>query len=111
MHNRKSGQPLLQFSGNPAGPIIHMDSGAVYRGRVYTAHSNYDDSPMTSSIEVFDARTLQHIGSHSIGVDPGALTRLGPHDNGWAAGVAQHHRVAGRPTAPHAATHTTQILH
>src|SRR5262245_26630733 len=41
-HNRSSGEPLLQFSSVSGGPIIHMDSGAIYRGKLYAAHSNYD---------------------------------------------------------------------
>jgi hypothetical protein len=109
-HNRKSGQPLLQFSAVSGGPIIHMDSGAVYRGRIYAAHSNYDDSPMESSIEVFDARTLQHIGSHSIGIDRGSLTWIDHHDNSWWAGFANYDVVPDGQTAPYGQTDNTQIV-
>src|SRR5262245_39677941 len=41
-HKRSTGEPLLQFSAVSGGPIIHMDSGAIYRGKLYAAHSNYD---------------------------------------------------------------------
>jgi hypothetical protein len=109
-HNRKSGQPLLQFSAVSGGPIIHMDSGAVYRGRIYAAHSNYDDSPMESSIEVFDARTMQHIGSHSIGIDRGSLTWIDHHDNSWWAGFANYDVVPDGQTAPYGQTDNTQIV-
>ena len=50
-HDRASGEPQLQFSGGSGGPYVHMDSGAVRRGKLYAAHSNYDESPMESSIE------------------------------------------------------------
>jgi len=110
MHNRKSGQPLLQFSSVSGGPIIHMDSGAVYRGRIYAAHSNYDDSPMESSIEIFDARTLQHIGSHSFGIDRGSLTWIDHHDGGWWAGFANYDVVPDGQTAPYGQTDNTQIV-
>jgi len=59
-HDRKSGAPLLQFAGAEGGPLIHMDRGAVYHGLLHAAHSNYDESPMESSVEIFDARTLRH---------------------------------------------------
>jgi hypothetical protein len=71
-HKRSTGEPLLQFGGASGGPLIHMDSGAVYRGKLYAAHSNYDASPMESAIEVFDARTLRHVASHSFGIDRGS---------------------------------------
>jgi hypothetical protein len=110
MHNRRSGQPLLQFSAVAGGPIIHMDSGAVYRGRIYAAHSNYDDSPMESSIEIFDARTLQHIGSHSLGIDRGSLTWIDHHDGGWWAGFANYDVVPDGQTAPYGQTYNTQVV-
>jgi hypothetical protein len=40
----------------------------VIDGKIYAAHSNYRFFPMTSSIEVWDARTMEHVGSHSIGI-------------------------------------------
>jgi hypothetical protein len=110
IHSRRSGQPLLQFSGVSGGPIIHMDSGAVYRGRLYAAHSNYDDSPMTSSIEVFDARTLQHIGTQSFGIDRGSLTWIDRHDGTWWAGFANYDVVPDGQTAPYGQTNSTQIV-
>jgi hypothetical protein len=71
-HDRNTGAALLQFAGVSGGPVIHMDSGAVYHGKLYAAHSNYDESPMESSIEVFDTRTLRHEASHSFGIDRGS---------------------------------------
>jgi hypothetical protein len=38
----------LQFAGG--SPFIHMDSGAVHKGKLYAAHSNYDEQPMESSL-------------------------------------------------------------
>jgi hypothetical protein len=84
-HDRADGAPRLQFAGTTGGPLIHMDSGAVHNGRLYAAHSNYDESPMESSVEVFDARTMRHVGTHSFGVDRGSLTWLDRHDGSWWA--------------------------
>jgi hypothetical protein len=109
-HSRRTGEPLLQFAGAAGGPLIHMDSGAVYRGRLYAAHSNYDDSPMESSIEIFDARTLEHVGSHSFGIDRGSLTWIDHHDGSWWAGFANYDVVPDGQTAPYGQTYNTQIV-
>ena len=93
-HDRETGEPVLQIAGADDGPLIHLDSGAVHRGRLYAAHSNYNESPMTSSVEVFDARTLQHVESHSFGVDRGSLTWIDrAPDGSWWAGFANYDRV------------------
>jgi hypothetical protein len=92
-HRRDTGAPVLQFAGADGGPLIHMDSGAVYRDRIYAAHSNYSESPMESAVEVFDARSLKHVGSHSFGIDRGSLTWIDRHDGFWWAGFANYDRV------------------
>jgi hypothetical protein len=92
-HSRETGAGLLQFAGAEGGPLIHMDSGAVHGGRLYAAHSNYNESPMESSVEVFDARTMEHVGSHSFGIDRGSLTWLDRHDGYWWAAFANYDRV------------------
>ena len=55
-------------------PIIHLDSGVIVDGKLYCAHSNYPGIPMTSSIEVWDPSTLEHIESHSFGIFRGSCT-------------------------------------
>ena len=92
-HSRASGEPLLQFAGADGGPMIHMDSGAVVNGKLYAAHSNYNESPMESSIEIFDARTMKHVGTHSFGIERGSLTWLDRHDGSWWAAFANYDRV------------------
>jgi hypothetical protein len=92
-HVRETGAPLLQFAGADGGPLVHMDSGAVHSGRLYAAHSNYNESPMESSVEVFDARTMEHVESHSFGTDRGSLTWIDRHDGSWWAAFANYDRV------------------
>ncbi|WP_109473727.1 hypothetical protein [Ornithinimicrobium cavernae] len=91
--DRSTGERVLQFVGDPEGPIQHLDSGVVVRGTIYAAHSNYPEWPMESSIEVFDARTLEHLDSHPIGIDRGSLTWLDFHDGSWWAGFANYDNV------------------
>lgn len=84
---KASGKPLARWEGPSGGPIIHLDSAAVIDGRIYTAHSNYPEWPMTSSLEVWDAATLKHVESHSFGIDRGSLTWIDRDAKGqfWAA--------------------------
>jgi hypothetical protein len=108
-HDRKTGAAQLQFAGAAGGPLIHMDSGAVYRGKLYAAHSNYDESPMQSSVEVFDARTLKHVASHSFGIDRGSLTWIDRHDGFWWAGFANYDVIPDDQT-PYGETDNTQVV-
>jgi len=60
---------VKRWKGPKEGPILHMDSALVKDGRIYTAHSNYPEWPMTSSLEVWDAATLEHVATHSFGIE------------------------------------------
>lgn len=77
--------------------IIHLDSAAVIDGKIYCSHSNYRYFPMTSSVEVFDADTLEHLGSHSIGIRLGSLTWLDKHDGFWWGTFANYDRTGRLP--------------
>jgi hypothetical protein len=108
-HDRRSGDPLLQFAGG--SPFIHMDSGAVHRGKLYAAHSNYDERPMESSLEVFDARSMRHVDTHSFGVDRGSLTWVDrARDGSWWAGFANYDVIPDGDTEPYGETANTQVV-
>src|SRR5678815_2243433 len=63
-YEKSTGRFVAKWEGAKGGPIIHLDSGAVIDGKLYAAHSNYPQEPMTSSVEIWDAETLKHIGTH-----------------------------------------------
>lgn len=67
------------------GPVKHLDSGVVVDGKLYAAHSNYPKIPMTSSVEIWDAKTLNHIDSHSFGIRWGSCTWIDRHNGNWWA--------------------------
>lgn len=67
-HEKKTGKLVTEWKGPKDGPIIHLDSGAIVDGKLYAAHSNYPQEPMTSSVEVWDPATMQHVASHSFGI-------------------------------------------
>ena len=103
-----TGAALLQFAGADGGPFVHMDSGAVHRGRLYAADSTYNESPMENSVEVFDPRTMQHAGSHSFGIDRGSLTWIDRHEDSWWAAFANYDRVFDGK--PYGETNNTQVV-
>ncbi|WP_199521294.1 hypothetical protein [Jiangella anatolica] len=109
-HDRVTGQPLLQFAGVEDGPIEHLDSGVVHNGRLYAAHSNYSEYPMESSIEIFDTRTMRHIGTHSFGIYRGSLTWLDRHDGAWWATFANYDRLRNGTDVPYGETYNTQVV-
>lgn len=73
-YDKKSGKRIAGWECEKGKPLIHMNSGVVHNGVLYCAHSNYPEVPMVSSIEMFDAKTMRHAGSHSFGIDTGSLT-------------------------------------
>ncbi|MEV6285131.1 hypothetical protein [Kribbella sp. NPDC051770] len=110
-HDRRTGEPLLQFAGDTDGPFVHLDSGAVVGSKLYAVHSNYSDYPMESSIEIFDTRTMKHVGTHSFGIERGSLTWLDRHDGAWWAGFANYDNPRGDGSGElYGETYNTQVV-
>jgi hypothetical protein len=85
-YDRKTGAKRASFEDAPNGRLIHMNGGVVHRGKLYASHSNFPETPMVSSIEVFDTRTLRHERSIPLGIGRGSLVWAIPGPNGtwWA---------------------------
>ena len=98
------------WEGAEDGPVIHLDSGVVLDGLLYAAHSNYPDSPMTSSVEVWDVTTMKHVDTHSFGIDWGSFTWLDRHDGYWWAGFANYNRVFGNSQMAYGNKYWTTIV-
>ena len=77
--------------------IHHLNSGIVIDGMLYTIHSNYPESPMASSIEIFDPRTLEHIGNHSFGILNGSATWMAEYKGYWYVAFAHYSGTASEP--------------
>jgi len=90
---------------------IHFDSAAVVDGRIYVAHSNYSIWPMTSSLEIFDAATLDHIDTYSFGIQVGSFTWVDrAPDGSWWGGFANYNRVFEKSQMAYGNKYTTQIV-
>jgi len=94
-YRKADGQFVARWEASAERPLIHLNSGVVVDGRIYCAHSNYPAVPMTSSIEIWDATTLEHAGSHSFGITEGSLTWIDRHGDEWWAVFAHYSKRPG----------------
>jgi hypothetical protein len=106
----KAGQQVDLWEGGEDGPIKHLDSAVIVDGKLYASHSNYPEWPMTSSIEIFDAATLDHIDTHSFGIERGSFTWLDFHDGAWWGGFANYNRVFERSPFAYGNKYNTQVV-
>ncbi|QDK78327.1 hypothetical protein EXU85_06820 [Spirosoma sp. KCTC 42546] len=88
-HTKIDGKQVAAWS-DTTRLLKHMNSGVVIGQKLYCTHSNYPDVPMASSIEIFDTRTLRHIGSHSFGLFPGSMTWADFHEGYWWVAFANY---------------------
>ena len=110
-YDKTSGNLVAQWPGQAQGNVlIHMDSLMAFEGRLYASHSNYPGFPMTSSVEVWDADTLQHVDSHSFGVLRGSLTWLDRHDGFWWGAFANYDTVQKGQLSAYGLTDRTQVV-
>ncbi len=96
-HDKSTGELVKRWEGEEGKPFIHLNSGIVIDGLLYAAHSNYPAIPMSSSIEIFDPKTLEHIGSHSFGIGYGSATWIDRRDSTWWVGFAHYEGRGGVP--------------
>jgi hypothetical protein len=109
-YDKKTGTLITKWDGKDSG-AIHLDSAAVVDGKLYAAHSNYPDWPMASSIEIFDAATLKHIESHSLGIERGSLTWLDRDAKGqWWGAFANYNRVFDKSPIAYGNKYNTQLV-
>ena len=109
-YDKKSGKLAAKWQGPKDGPIIHLDSALVMDGKLYCAHSNWNEWPMTSSVEIWDAETMQHIGNHSFGFNWGSLTWVDFHNGHWWAGFANYDMPYGPNKTPYGYKAATQMI-
>ena len=110
-HDKLTGEVIAEWSGHAEGdPLLHLDSLVELDGRLHASHSNYPLTPMTSSVEVWDATTMQHAASHSFGIDRGSLTWFDRHDRAWWGTFANYDKVQTGQTEPYGNTNNTQVV-
>ncbi len=96
-YDKRDGTRLGHWDGRDGKRIQHLNSGVVIDGRLYCAHSNYPDTPMVSSIEIWDSGSLTHVGSHSFGIYAGSATWVDYYDDSWWVMFAHYAGRGGEP--------------
>ena len=96
-HDKITGMALKRWKAPLVSEWIHLDSGFVKDGKLYCAHSNFPLLPMTGSVEVFDAKTLQWLERQTFEEVPGSCTWVVWHENAWWACFAHYSGFGGYP--------------
>ncbi|WP_246623402.1 hypothetical protein [Sphingomonas colocasiae] len=99
-YEKLSGRRVAHWQGDRA-LFPHINSCAVVKAQLVCAASNYPQVPMASSVEIFDAKTLRHIRTHSLGRMYGSLTVLDWHRGAWWAVFANYDDRGGEPGRDH----------
>ena len=71
--DRASGRKLASWKGD-ARKFRHLNSCAIVKTELVCANSNYPQTPMRSSVEVFDRASLGHLRTIDLGKQDGSLT-------------------------------------
>lgn len=102
-YDRVTGKRLASWSGDPRN-FRHLNSCTLANGELVCAASNYPDLPRSSSVEYFDAETLQPLRSHRFGQVHGALTWIDYHQGKWWACFGNYDPPLGQPGRDQRAT-------
>jgi len=109
-YDKATGTLVKRWVQEKDGPLVHLDGAVVRDGKIYAAHSNYPQWPMTSSLEIWDAATLEHIGTRSFGINWGSLTWIDFHDGFWWMVFANYDQPYGPDKTPYGNKLNTQLL-
>lgn len=109
-YDKATGKLAKKWEGASDGAIVHLDSAMIKDGKLYAAHSNYPGWPMTSSVEIFDAATLEHVGSHSFGTRWGSLTWVDWHEGHWWMTFANYDQKIGPGDTPYGGKANTVVI-
>ena len=99
-YDKTTGARRGYWAGDPKR-FPHINSCAVIGGELVCAASNFPAVPQASSVEIFDARTLAHRRSVSLGQGIGSLTWVDRHDGAWWAMFANYDGKGGEPARDH----------
>lgn len=108
-YDRETGLREGIWKADSDRPLVHLNSGIIIDGRLYCAHSNYPKFPEASSIEIFDTRSLRHVGSVSLGIYEGSLTWIHRHENSWWAVFAHYSKKVNENPFARDHTHTSLV--
>ncbi|MDB6005937.1 MAG: hypothetical protein JWR15_2924 [Prosthecobacter sp.] len=89
-YRKDNGERVSGWKEAKGGRLKHLNAGLVLDGNLYCAHSNFPEIPEKSSVEIWDAQTMQHLESVDVTVDGGSLTWVDRREGKWYACFAQY---------------------
>lgn len=78
-YDRRTGERVAISTGEAQ----HLNSGFLWEGKLYCAHSNYPRTPEISEIKVLDPETMRLTTFKDFGNYGGSLTWAVRHDDAW----------------------------
>lgn len=96
-YDLSTGRRTALWQETAGGRIGHLNSGVVIGSELHCAHSNYPETPMVSSIEVFDTRTLAHLRSVPLPSGLGSATWVDRRRGDWWIAFAHYAGKGGEP--------------
>ncbi|MBC8352803.1 MAG: PQQ-like beta-propeller repeat protein [Planctomycetes bacterium] len=82
-YDKTTAKTMEKWTAEVESPIKHLNSGIVVDGRLYCANSNWPQSPLKNSLEIFEAATLQHIERKTFPETKGAINWIDRHRGSW----------------------------
>ena len=95
-YDKRSGERVGRWQDS-TGRITHLNSGIVFGEELYCAHSNYPETPMVSSLEVFETARMMHIRSIALPQGIGSATWVDRTDGAWWVTFANYAGKGGEP--------------
>jgi len=83
------------------GEAFHLNSGLIWNGKIYCAHSYYPKKPDESDIRVCDPETMKLTIFHAFKNPPGSLTWVLPREDGWWCCFAHYGADNGKTVLVH----------
>lgn len=96
-YDKRTGERVSAWREQPGGRVTHLNSGIVAGHRLYCAHSNYPDTPMVSSIEEFDTRSMTHVRTIPLPSGYGSATWVERSGRDWWVVFAHYAGRGGEP--------------
>jgi len=91
-YDRATGKRLAESHGD----AHHLNSGFLWQGRLYCAHSNYPKTPEQSQIKVLDLATMVLSTFKDFGNYGGSLTWVVGRDQHWWCNFARYNEDNGQ---------------
>jgi hypothetical protein len=96
-YDKRTGERVAVWRERPGGAIAHLNSGRTVGNELYCAHSNYPETPMVSTIEVFDTGGMTHVRSVPLPSGLGSATWVERTNGDWWVAFAHYAGRGGEP--------------